>query len=294
VAQSARRVSSERTLIDRGLLSVDLWVRAPSRAERRLAALSVCAGLGLAACTSTEQLDSIESRLAEIQRQIQQVQRDVTTREDLAAIETRVSEEAAKLLRSGADTSADLDTVASRIGELEEQIRETLYRIDQLSQQVAATNEELKALPNRAPVQSAKVVGPPLPASDPETLYQDAYADYRAGSYDLAILGFQHYLETYPETELADNAMYWMGESYFGQGRFNQAIAGFDQVLSKYPRSEKVASAMLKRGYARLQLGERDRGIEDLRALIRTHPSSEEAAIARQQLETLEGQRSAP
>ena len=51
---------------------------------------------------------------------------------------------------------------------------------------------------------------------------------------------------------------------------------------------------MLKRGYAHLQLGERDRGLDDLRALLRTHPSSEEAALARQQLETLEGQRSAP
>ena len=88
--------------------------------------------------------------------------------------------------------------------------------------------------------------------------------------------------------------MYWMGESYFAQSRFRQAVVAFEDVLAKYPRSEKVASAMLKRGYAHLQLGERDRGLDDLRALLRTHPSSEEAALARQQLETLEGQRSAP
>ena len=68
---------------------------------RRLAAVGVCAGLSFAACTSTEQLDSIESRLAEIQRQIQQVQRDAATAEDLAALEEKVTQETAKLLRSG-------------------------------------------------------------------------------------------------------------------------------------------------------------------------------------------------
>ena len=254
--------------------------------------LGVCGALGLAACSSTEQLDAIESRLAEIQRQVQQIQRDVATREDLTGIDTRLTEEAAKLLRSGADTRVDLDTVESRIGELEAQIQETLHRIDQLSEQVAITNQELQTLPNRAaaPPQQA----PALRASDPETLYEEAYADYRASSYDLATLGFKQYLETYPDTELADNAMYWLGETYFAQARFNEAILAFDNVLSQYPRSEKVASAMLKRGYAHLQLGDRQRGTDELRALLRTHPSSEEAAIARQQLETLEGQRSAP
>jgi tol-pal system protein YbgF len=229
-------------------------------------------------------------RLAEIQRQIQQVQRDVVTRDDLAAIEQSVTDEAAKLLRSGADTSADLDAVQSRIGELEEQIAETLHRIEQLSQQVATTNQELRSIPSRAPTPHP-AEGPPLPTSDPETLYQEAYADYRAGNYDLAVLAFEEYLGGYPETELADNAAYWLAESYFAQSRFDRAISGFTTVLADYPRSEKVASAMLKRGYAHLQLGQRDRGLDDLRALLRTHPSSEEAAIARQQLDSLEGQR---
>ena len=248
--------------------------------------------LCLAACSSTQQLESIEARLAEIQRQIQQVQREATTREDLAAIEQVVTAESARLLRSSADVSVDLDSVERRIGELEQQIAETLHRIEQLSQQVATTNQQIKAMPQRQPASRA-TEGPPLPSggSDPETLYQEAYADYRAGSYDLAILGFGEYMATYPDTELADNAAYWLGESYFAQQRFDQAIAAFSNVLSKYPRSEKMASAMLKRGYAYLQLGQRDRGLEELRVLLRAHPSSEEAAIARQQLESLERQR---
>ena len=214
----------------------------------------------------------------------------MSTSEALAAVEQRVTDESAKLLRSAADVRVEVETVEGRIGELEQQIDETLHRIELLSQQVAATNQELRTIPHRVPAPS-EAEGPPLPVTDPETLYQEAYADYRGGNYDLAIQGFQDYLTTYPETELADNAAYWTAESYFAQGRFTQAIDGFTIVLSKYARSEKVASAMLKRGYAYLQLGQRDRGLDELRALLRTHPSSEEAAIARQQLEALEGQR---
>lgn len=249
--------------------------------------------VALVACSSTEQLDAIESRLAEMQGQLQQVQRDAATREDLAAVQRQLADEIAKLVRSGADLGVELDAVGSRIGELQVEAQETQRRIERLSQQIADTNLELQALPRR---ESPKppTEGTRVPASDPETLYQEAYASYRAGTHDLAILGFERYLETYPDTELADNATYWMGESYFAQGRFRQAVVAFDDVLAKYPRSEKTASAMLKRGYSHLQLGERDRGLDELRALVRTHPSSEEAALARQQLETLEGQRSAP
>jgi tol-pal system protein YbgF len=249
--------------------------------------------LASAGCSSTDQLAAIESRLAEIQRQIQQVQRDAATREDVAALQQQVTEEAAKLVRSGADVGVDLDAVARRIGELQAEMQETQNRIDQLSQQIADTNLELQSLPRREPPKPPDT-GARISASDPETLYQEAYGNYRAGGYDVAILAFQRYLDTYPDTELADNAMYWLGESYFAQSRFRDAIVAFEDVLARYPRSEKVASAMLKRGYSHLQLGERDQGLDQLRALLKTHPSSEEAAIARQQLETLESQRPGP
>jgi tol-pal system protein YbgF len=255
--------------------------------------LGLCGALGLSACSSTEQLDAIESRLAEIQRQVQQVQRDATTREDLAAMQQQLADEMAKLVRAEADVGVEIEALAGRIGELQAEMQETQNRIEQISQQIADTNLELQSIPRRAPTRPAPQ-GVQVPASDPETLYQEAYAHYRSGTYDLAIFAFQRYLDAYPDTELADNAMYWLGESYFAQGRFPQAIVAFDDVLARYPRSEKVASAMLKRGYSHLQLGQRDQGLHDLRALLETHPSSEEAAIARQQLDTLGGQRTGP
>ena len=133
--------------------------------------------------------------------------------------------------------------------------------------------------PQRSPGASGPV--------DPEALYQSAYDDYLRGNYDLAVASFEEYLETFPNTELADNATYWIGESYYREGKYRQAIDQFERVLRRYPRSEKVPGALLKKGYAYLELGERSQGIVQLQVVIREHPSSDEANIARDRLRAL-------
>jgi tol-pal system protein YbgF len=120
--------------------------------------------------------------------------------------------------------------------------------------------------------------------SDPQALYSAAYNDYLRGGYDLAMRGFQQYLETFPSSALAANATYWIGECYYRQRRYRQAIEQYDAVLNRYPRSDKTASALLKKGYAHLELGERSQGVVQLQHVLRQFPTSDEANLARQRL----------
>ncbi len=120
--------------------------------------------------------------------------------------------------------------------------------------------------------------------SDPKSLYDASYNDYLKGNHDLAIRGFQQYLDEFPGTDLADNATYWIGESYYRQRRFRQAIQQFDEVLARYGRSDKTAGALLKKGYSHLELGERAPGIGELQKVLRQFPTSDEANLARQRL----------
>ena len=125
------------------------------------------------------------------------------------------------------------------------------------------------------------------PTSDPKSLYPTAYNDCLRSNYDLAVLGFRQYLESFPDTELADNASYWIGESYYSQGKYQQAIREYDSILRRYPRSDKLASALLKKGYAYLELGQREQGEVQLQHVIREYPSTDEANLARQRLREL-------
>ena len=125
------------------------------------------------------------------------------------------------------------------------------------------------------------------PPENPRELYDSSYSDYLGGQYDLAIAGFRRYLASFSETDLADNANYWIAESLFSQRKYSQAINEFDRILQGYPRSDKIPSVLLKKGYAYLEVGQREQGVVQLRNVVREYPQSDEANLARQRLRSL-------
>jgi len=261
------------------------------RTSLLLAGALAAAGLSAGCVTSTD-IESLEARLDEIQRQILQAQRQAPSKEEVSNLEQEVGRQMQLLLKSEADMQVRLQELSGQIDQLQAKLEDTNYRIAQLSQTIAATNQELKAVRTSPPVAPPPGDEPDpgrrvIVTSDPESLYQTAYNDYLRGNYDLAVREFQEYLANFPDTELADNAVYWIGEANYRQRRFRQAIEQFDAVLNRYPRSDKVPSAALKKGYAHLELGERSQGVVQLQYVVRQFPNSDEANLARQRLREL-------
>jgi tol-pal system protein YbgF len=118
-------------------------------------------------------------------------------------------------------------------------------------------------------------------------MYQAAYRDYTRGNFDLAIEGFRDFVDSFPQSDKADNAAYWIGESLFSQKKYRDAIEQFDKVVTQYPKSDKVPGALLKKGYSYISLGERAQGIVQLQYVVHEHPKSQEATLARQRLKQL-------
>ncbi len=255
-------------------------------------------------CVSSTDIENLDSQLNEIQRQILQLQRQAPSKGEVTSLEETVGREMATLLKSEADMQVRLQELSAQIEALQSKLDDTNYRIAQLSQNIATTNQELKAVRAQqprydppsgevgdgtaAPEGATPMPGQPTVTSDPESLYQSAYNDYLRGNYDLAIRQFQEYLRVFPSTEQADNAVYWIGEAYYRQRRFRQAIAQFDEVLNRYPRSDKLPSAALKKGYAHLELGERSQGLVQLQYVEREYPNSDEANLARERLREIQ------
>jgi len=275
--------------------------------------LAVClvAALSATGCVTPQDIEGLNTQLADIQRQVLQIQKQAPSKEEvstqMSTLGTNMGRQMESLLKTEADMQVKLQDLSSQIDELQAKLEDTNYRLAQLSQQIAATNQELKTFRSAPPaaVPEGTTVGgdpgqqqPAQPPSqqqnpgagaggsgaDPQSLYNSAYNDYLKGSYDLALREFQEYLDNFPATDLADNATYWIGECYYRQRRFRQAVDQFDAVLERYPRSDKVAAATLKKGYAHLELGERSQGVVQLRHVIRQYPTSDEANLARQRL----------
>ncbi len=236
---------------------------------------------GLAGCVSSTDIEGLHSQVADVQRQVLQVQKQGSSKDELAQLQSSFTSEMQSLLKQEADMQVKLGGLSAQIDQLQSKLEDTNYRLAQLSQQIAAAQEAR----NTAPPSDAATQ--PVAAPDPQAVYQAAYADYLRKNYDLAVLGFQQYLKEFPDTDLADNAAYWIGECQFSQGKYAQAIKEFEGVLTRFPHSDKIASAMLKKAYATLEVGQRSQGISQLQRVIKDYPSSDEANLAKQRLKAL-------
>ncbi|MEW5899908.1 MAG: tol-pal system protein YbgF [Acidobacteriota bacterium] len=191
-----------------------------------------------------------------------------------------------------------------------------LDKIDQVNLVLNRVSEDLltikgSAQPSAAPPQEAKSsqaapVGkktpeqkkepaptgqkpPPSPLStlSPQEVYNTAYADYLKGSFELAIDGFKIYRESFPDSPLADNALYWIAECYYSQRKFGEAINQFNDLILNYPQGDKIAAAYLKKGLALIELGRKDEALVVFKLLVSKYPLEEEAKLAHEKIREL-------
>jgi tol-pal system protein YbgF len=150
--------------------------------------------------------------------------------------------------------------------------------------------------PQKPPPLSTPVSPPVVPKTvtpkreepiDYTKLYDTAYEDYQRQNYSLARNGFEEYLRLFPDTDLVDNAQYWIGECYYAEGEYEKATQAFKEVITRYPTGNKVPRAMLKAGHALLQMGQNEEAAAMFQQVIDAYPLSSEADQAKIKLEKL-------
>lgn len=165
-----------------------------------------------------------------------------------------------------------MDEIKVRLAKVTKQLEDMQAAQQSLSAQQATQQAQQQALVNAPP---------------PDVLYNNAVRDYNGGKTDLALQECSDYIKYYPNTDLAGNCYFYLGEIQFKQGNYQQAAQSYDAVLQNFPSGNKAASAQLKKGFSLVELGKQDEGVSELRRVIQRYPHSPEALQARDRLRKL-------
>lgn len=248
-----------------------------------------------AGCASNQELLRMQDDIDQIRAQVVDLERkDAALDNELERLKKAITGQIEAIKRSQADTLVKIDTLTTEVQILSEKLDDTNFRISSLSQQVAGLQFRQPSIPQYSeqrtePPQETTETPQPFEEtpSSPLGLYNTAHADYLRGNYDLAINGFKEFLRLFPDSELADNAQYWIGECFYSEGKFLQAVREFDKVITNYSQGEKLPSAHLKKAFSYFELNQIGQAVIQLQQLIKEFPTSNEARIARERLESL-------
>jgi tol-pal system protein YbgF len=187
------------------------------------------------------------------------------------------------LLKQQTDGGSKTDQLSGQIQALNDTMDEIKVRLAKVTKQLEDMQAAQQSLAAQQTTQQA-AADAAKNAPPPDVLYNNALRDYNGDKNDLALQEFSDYVKFYPNTDLAGNCYFYLGEIQFKQGNYQPAVQSYDQVLQNFPSGNKAASAQLKKGFSLLELGKQDDGVSELRHLIQRYPHSPEALQARDRL----------
>ncbi|WAC06225.1 MAG: tol-pal system protein YbgF [Thermodesulfobacteriota bacterium] len=182
--------------------------------------------------------------------------------------------------------------VRKQLAELSAQVDDLQNNLRRVDENQCSANKSLNEIRARiGSLEKNKPVcvssSPPTTPLDPEKIYNDACRIFKEGRYPESEIAFSNFIEQFPQSKLAGDAQYWIGETYFKEGKTIEAIFAFDDAVSKYPQGNKVPEALVKQGICFKLLGEKDNARFILQQVIDKYPNTPQSDKARNELKNL-------
>jgi tol-pal system protein YbgF len=178
------------------------------------------------------------------------------------------------------DLQGDLYNIQQQLVQLQELTGQSQQRLSELRTQLEARGEQIAS--NAADTSRA----PTPAAASADQMYEASLAQLRRGSTATARSGLREMLKTYPTSDRAGDALYFIGQSYAAENT-DSAIAYYNQVVQKYPTSSRAGSALYNLGLLAERRKETKKAREAYQRVVQKYPQSDEAALARDRLKAL-------
>jgi len=234
-----------------------------------------------ASCTalSPPREDPVQLRLAELERRIEAIER-ILANGSLVDLTMQVDE----LHRRVAELQGTAETLDYQAAASDERQRDLYMDLDERLQEL---EQNVRRAPAAALAGGATSGDLPVPGGSDRDNYQAAFELLKEQRYEPAAAAFRQFLTTFPDSQLADNAQYWLAESYYVTDRFEEALNQFRAVIERYPRSRKLPDALLKMGYCNYELKRWNEARSALTRVTTEFGDSTAARLAEQRLKRM-------
>lgn len=243
--------------------------------------------------STRERLDSLETRLTQLEAVLQgaalvELSQGVAAQESelrtlRGELET-LQETLATLRREQSALAADVDR---RLSALESRAASSPAAAGVPTDALSTTSATAAV---EAAAEAAAATPTPMasaPALEPGILYGQGFDALKAGRYGEAIETLKSFRLQFPEHPLADNAAYWLGQSYYVSREYALAVEAFSAVGDRSADPGKAPDALLKKGLCEIELRRPEAARASFEAVIARYPDSESARQARAQLDAL-------
>ncbi len=260
----------------------------------------LCLTVGLvlmAGCATRQDAITLDRRTIALERQYADLEKKYTAvREDLSSFGTDRDEKYQSFSDYKAEMRAefqqfkkDLQLINGRLDEsdhrLKQHITDMTARLDAFDLRLAKFDKylDVQTAAGGAAAGAAMSGGAEKTSGD-MALYAQGKKAFDGEDYKGARKSFESLLKKYPQSDQADNAQFWIGETYYRENWYEKAILEYQKVIENFPTGNKVPAALLKQGMAFLELGDQENARLIFKELIDRYPRSTEAKIAAQKL----------
>ena len=249
----------------------------------------------LASSTALAQLNTdsraIYDRMDRLERDITLIQRRLYKNDENVKVETMTTQNNIP--------EGSVQHLYTKMAELEQLVAQMTGQFEELSYQISQTQADLKKINadidfRLSEIQTNKTVVEKQPEvvleaekpKDANTAYDEAYSLLKQLKYEDAQIALENFLATYPEHELAGNAQYWLGETYYVRRQYEPAAVAFATGFKNYKNSSKGADNLLKLGLSMQQLDKKKEACTAFKNLKKEFPKASDLILSRAEKES--------
>lgn len=243
--------------------------------------------------------DEARKKIADLQQQVQAQNQETQA----ALAELKKSQQALETRSQGMlDLMSQIDRLNQEISRLKGELEVVNHNIENTQQRqrdlYADTDGRLRKLEAGSVSASAQdgnhddeaTVAPSATnGANSETRdIEAAKALAASGKFKEAFDAYNKFLQTYPGSAQAPEALLGLGSAQFSLKNYKASISTQQKLIAQYPQSDKVPDAMFSIANSQIQLSDVDGAKKTLRGMLEKFPSHELAPSAKRRLTVLD------